>query len=128
MSRSVNFSLVSYDDESLFPNVPLDEIIEIACNYVYDSPTKPTIDKIHFKKLLQYATSSMFMYKEKIYKQVDGVAMGSPLGPTLANLFLANLESEWMRESCSPLHYFRYIDDIFCVFNDKNKHEQFLEF
>ena len=30
-------------------------------------------------KLLTLATQGIFMYKDKIYKQTDGVAMGSPL-------------------------------------------------
>ena len=35
----------------------------------------------------------MFLYNEKVYKQVDGVAMGSPLAPTLANWFIASKEN-----------------------------------
>ena len=31
---------------------------------------------------------SFFIFDQKYYKQYDGVAMGSPLGPTLANIFL----------------------------------------
>ena len=44
--------LVSYDVENLLTNVPLTEIIDIACQYVYreDSTTKPTFDQVHFKK------------------------------------------------------------------------------
>ena len=33
-----------------------------------------------------------FSYGGRIYIQVDGVAMGSPLGPILANIFMAELE------------------------------------
>ena len=34
------------------------------------------------------------MYKDKLYKQIDGVTMGSCLGPTLANFFLGCLEEK----------------------------------
>ena len=33
-----------------------------------------------------------------MYKQIDGVAMGSPLGPTLANAFLCFHEQIWLNE------------------------------
>ena len=37
--------------------------------------------------MLKFATSGIFLYRDKLYRQVDGVAMGSPLGPSLANFF-----------------------------------------
>ena len=56
-------------------------------------------------------------------KQVDGVAMGSPLGPTLANLFVVYYESKWL-ENCQPQFkpqfYRRYMDDIFEMFKKKD--------
>ena len=111
--------------------MPLNEIIEIACNYVYSnvSPTQPNFDRKHFKRLLQMATSGEFLYKDRLFNQIDGVAMGSPLGPTLANLFLANLERNWMSTANSPLEYYRYVDDIFAVFNKHNDtSELFLQY
>ena len=36
-------------------------------------------------------------------KQIDGVAMGSPLGPTLANTFLCHYKKEWL-DNC-PSHF-----------------------
>ena len=52
------------------------------------------------------------------YDQIDGVAMGSPLGPVLANLFMGVMEDMWLNEYSGPpvLFYKRYVDDIFCVF------------
>ena len=57
---------------------------------------KPHFDRKHFRKLLSLATSGEVLYKEQLYRQVDGVAMGSSLGPIPANLFLALLENEWL--------------------------------
>ena len=42
--------------------------------------------------------------------------MGSPLGPTIANFFLANMENN---ADFHPKLYSRYVDDIFCVFNNE---------
>ena len=45
--------------------------------------------------------------------------MGSPLGPTLANIFLCYHETMWLKncpKSFKPVYYKRYIDDIFVLF------------
>ena len=39
---------------------------------------------------------SFFIFDETFYKQLDGVAIGSPLGPTLANSFLWHHEKRWL--------------------------------
>ena len=126
--------LVSYDVQNLFTNVPLEEIIDIACDYVYSdqSSTRPNYERKHFKKLLKLATSGEFLYKDRLFKQVDGVSMGSPLGPTLANLFLASMESEWLNSRNAPRCYLRYVDDIFAVFDESSSSscnpDSFLEY
>ena len=60
------------------------------------------------------------MYKDMLFKQVDGVAMGSPLGPSLANFFLGHIEETavFTDENISPKIYLRYVDDIFAVFKE----------
>ena len=45
-----------------------------------------------FRQLLSLATESSFIFNESWFKQIDGVAMGSPLAPTLANAFLCFME------------------------------------
>ena len=60
------------------------------------------------------ATQGLFMYNNKLYKQIEGVTIRSPLGPTLAIFFLRCLE-EKLFENCDvvPKLYLRYIDDIY---------------
>ena len=89
--------LVSFDIESLFTNIPLDEVCDITCDYVYGSLSNkiPPFDKTTFKKLLKLATSGIFSFNNQLFSQIDGVTMDSPLGPSLANIFLAHLEKNW---------------------------------
>ena len=59
------------------------------------------------------------MYFVKLMEQVDGVAMGSPLGLTMANAFLVHFEKNWLQNSPSdlkPYYYRQYVDDIFVFF------------
>ena len=51
----------------------------------------------HLKR--KQATSGIFMYHNRYFRQVDGVTMGSPLGPTMANFCLADLEAKLLRDS-----------------------------
>ena len=35
-----------------------------------------------------------FQFREKYYELVDGLAMGSPVSPPVANIFMADFETE----------------------------------
>ena len=80
----------SLDVDSLFTNIPLEETIEICTDELFkESESVAGLSKIKFKELLSLATEDPhFVFDGTLYKQIDGVAMGSPLGPTLANAFL----------------------------------------
>ena len=53
-----------------------------------------------------------------IYLQVDGVSMGSPLGPLFANFYMCHIENSILPTlSNPPLIYTRYVDDIFLIIN-----------
>ena len=71
--------------------------------------------------MLNIATKeSLFSFNNKYYKQVDGVAMESRLGPALANIFMCSFESIWLRDcpnDFKPVFYRRYVDDIFALFS-----------
>ena len=70
------------------------------------------------------------MFNDTLYDQVDGVSMGSPLRPVLANIFVSHLESNALRDyhGNHPSVYRRYVDDTFLVFNDRDDAELFLDF
>ena len=81
--------MTSFDIQPLFTNIPLDEMINICRHLVFHKKKKiKGMLKRHFKQLLTLSVKSSCFLFNVYYKQVDGVAMGSPLGPTLANLFL----------------------------------------
>ena len=71
----------------------------------------------------------MFFYKNKLYQLIDGVAMGSPLGATLANSFLATVATKLLAQNldCSPKLYLRYVDNIFAIFEKEKPTSKFLE-
>ena len=118
--------LVSFDVASLFTNVPLRETIDSITQKIYSDKTcAPPIRKEHFTELLSIATQGMFLYKNKLYQLIDGVAMGSPL----ANFFLATVEAKLLTQNldCSPKLYMRYVDDIFAIFEEEKSSSKLSE-
>ena len=67
-------------------------------------------------------------YNDKLYKQVDGVAMGLPLGLTIANFFVTHLETVLIKNKPKPslALYLKYVDNIFAVFEDEQDCSEFL--
>ena len=123
----------SLDIESLFTNIPLEETINICTDSLFiGKDTINNINKETFKLLLQLALSeSCFVFDGKLYSQTDGVSMGSPLGPSLANSFLVYHEKQWLDncpENIKPLVYRRYVDDIFLLCRDAEHHQKFLDY
>ena len=65
------------------------------------------------------AYESFFIFDQVMYRQIDGVAMGSPLGSILAYVFLCRFEKQWLSEcppDILPKVFKRYVDDIFVMF------------
>ena len=64
---------------------------------------------------------SHFQFLGIFYDQIDGVAMGSPLGPTLANIFMNHLEEQFVdqiKTKFGVLVWLRYVDDICILIKD----------
>lgn len=122
--------MVSYDVESLFTNIPLKESIELAIQYILNGNPTLKLTQNELKELFVIATSeSHFIFNSSLYDQIDGVAMGSPLAPVLANLFMAHHEREWLDNyDGNILFYRRYVDDTFCLFNTEDDANSFYKF
>ena len=107
-----NLYMASPDVDSLFTNIPLREAIDICIASLYkDDEYTLKIPKDIFCNLL------------------DDVAMGSPLGSTLDNIFKYSFENKWLKDcphSVKPVFYKRYVDDIFVLlsFLDQAENER----
>ena len=81
--------------------------------------------------MLTLCSESVFLYKNSVYKQCDGVAMGSPLAPLLANWFVVSIEKKILEDpehaSYKPKIYKRYVDDVFAVFNSPEDRDTFFK-
>ena len=117
-------TLVTIDVTSLYTNIPQDEGIR-ACvdmlgrHYGHD----PALARIVEVFLHHILADNVFAFDGKIYRQRFGVAMGTRVAPTLANLFMARLEDRFIEgEPIKPRLWKRFIDDIFVVWEDTDAH------
>ena len=117
---STNKFLISFDICSLFTRIPLNETIDLAVKLIFDNKPNIQSTKKDLKTLFEFATSGThILFDGNYYDQIDGVAIGSDLGPVLANILMIFYEKQWLKKFnfCKVLLYRRYIDDIICLFN-----------
>ena len=87
------YRFVSFDVKSLFTNVPLAKTIDIILNRVYDQKLIETkLKRRSLKKLISdVCKKTKFSFNNQLYEQLDGVSMGSSLGPVLDNIIMTEL-------------------------------------
>ena len=107
---------VSFDVKFLFTSVTLEHTIDIIIKKIYEKHEITTVFTKHeMKRLLTICTKNVhFSFNNNIYIQIDGVAMGSPLGPVLANIFMVELESVLVPKLNDHIKKWRpLVDDTF---------------
>ncbi len=106
--------LFTMDVKSLYTNIPHEAGLRALRHFLNrrSSPTPPTNTVLRLAELVLRLNS--FEFQGKFFNQVKGVAMGTRMGPSYANIFLGYLEKKLSLTSVrKPELYLRYIDDIF---------------
>ena len=90
------------------------------------------LNKKQIAKMLSLtAKESIVLFDMAFYTQVDGVPMGSPLGPSLANAFLCHHETKWLNdcpEKFKSVFYKMYLDGIFVLFKRPEHVKPFVDY
>ena len=134
LTQNSDLYMASLDVDALFTNIALDETIDICVKKLCKTPDTLVkgISKNDCRDLLHLATKeSFFTFNNKFYIQVDGVAMGSPLGPILASISLSHHEENWLKKcpiKFKPTFYRRCVDDIFVLFESSESADSFREY
>jgi len=112
--------MVSFDVVSLFTKVPIQLALNIAKQRLQSDPKLnqrtglSTTDLI--KGLEICLNSTNFTFRGKHYKQVFGIAMGSPVSWVVANLVMENIETRALETFADPPRLWkRYVDDTFVI-------------
>ena len=117
---------MSYDVKALFTSVPTKPATNIIKKLLEQDQelqhrTPMTVENIIC--LLEFClNSTYFMFQGKYYEQLEGVAMGSPISPIVANLYMGNFEVEAIRSAAHPPYLWkRNVDDTFTVIDSSHK-------
>ena len=114
--------LVSFDVKSLFTSIPVEESIRICETKLREDAKlseRTPMEVETIVKLLRFClTNTSFLFQGKHYQQLDGVAMGSPVSPVIADIFMEDLEDKFFRNclaTCKPRLWRRFVDDIISI-------------
>ena len=98
--------MISFDIEALFTSVPIEPAISIIKKLLEEDKnlhqrTTMTVKQISY--LLEFCLrTTYFTFQGKMYEQIKGAAMGSPISPLVANLFMEDLETRALATAPSP--------------------------
>ena len=116
--------LNSHNVVSLFTNTPIDQVLEIVKTRLenesilrdYNKNNDTNLESDDVVQLLDFIlTTTYFTFRDKIYRQLFGTAMGSPVSPIAANIFMEALEQKAIATApmdCRPKLWLRYVDDV----------------
>ncbi|KAA3677128.1 uncharacterized protein DEA37_0002468 [Paragonimus westermani] len=113
----LNKKMISLGVSSIVMNVPLVETIQFLCDYIESHRINVGLPATELKELVMFCTSNIQIHVNgEFYRQIDGVAIGSPVGSLLAAIFMRKLDSNQLNETIRTTSYYRrYVDHVFCV-------------
>lgn len=123
----VNSYFFTIDINSLYTNIDTKAGLLTVKNILQKYPDKNRPDQELLELLEINLTKNDFEFNGKYYLQIKGTAMGKRFAPAYANIFMADWEDRVLNKcNKKPLHYVRYLDDIFGIWSHTKK--DFLEF
>ena len=119
--------MISFDVKSLFTNVPVDDLLSFLeaelLNFSLPLPVNNMLDLIKLCML-----NSSFVFNDCFYKQKFGLAMGNPLSPMLANIYMEHFERDLIGSYIpNDVYWLRYVDDVICLYPDNFNVDLFLK-
>ena len=102
-----------YCEISLYTVMPNHEGL-LALKYFFDQRARSSTETL--TRLAELVlTLNCFSLSGNYYKQINGVAMGTKMGPSYANLFVGFIEQQFFDkfDGTKPERYRRYIDHCF---------------
>ena len=123
-------SIISYVVKALFTSVPIQPVLNIIQNKLEndkDLKQRTSMTVGHITSLLEYCLkSTYFVFQGKYYEQLEGAAMGSPLSPIIANIYMEEFETKALSTALHPPTLWkRFVDGTFVVIKTSHKEEFF---
>ena len=122
--------LCTIDVLGLYPNIPHEDGL-VAMRKALDEREDKTVSTDSLIELTECVLkNNIFEHNTSFYKQLRGTTIGTKMAPPYAILFMGDLEEKILKDcDKKPLIWWRYIDDIFMLWQHGEKElENFLEF
>ena len=123
--------MMSFDVSALFTSIPIDPAVDTIRKQLEEDQdlknrTSMTVD--HIISLLEFCLkNTYFSFQGRNCEQTEGAAMGSPISPLVANIYMEEFEKHAISTSTTPpILWKRYVDDTFTIIK-KNSKDSFLE-
>lgn len=122
--------LASFDVKSLFTSIPQDLALECCRKFISNNDEifeKTRLNENEITDLINIClNATSFQYKNKMYQQIKGTPMGSPVSVVIAEIVMQHIEEIFLQQEQLPFWY-HYVDDIItCI--PQSRSEEILQF
>ena len=113
-----NAKLISFDVTNLFPSIPINETITLVDQLLSLNRVNLIIKQDIINSLTVCLNQNYFEFNNITYTSKNGLIMGNPLSPLLAEIFMDSLESQISKHPLFKqfLYWHRYVDDVLTCF------------
>jgi len=114
-----NHRLITLDIKDLYVNIPIEETVHTTRTQLLKHNDQQTTNQI-CNMLGTILRQNYFAFQDNCYQPDKGVAMGSPLSGTMAEIFLQHLENLHIKPLLDAkyiMFYSRYVDDIIIIYD-----------
>ena len=115
-----NYKIITLDMKDLYVNLPTQNIVNITKFWLKINNQNQTITEEILYLLKIILEQNYFQYEDRFYKPNKGIAMGSPISSTLADIYLQFFERIYLKhhlETKNIIYYKRYVDDLIIIYD-----------